>query len=857
MNPAPTVWQALDTWATKLKSWQRAVLAHAIKSRVLSEEQVEEVYRRFLHDEKLQETEAPAEIAVDVTGRPAEALTTQLRLEQIDEIDGVNALPKGAILTFGPALTIIYGRNGAGKSGFARLIANACFSRHKPSILGNIYEDRNSISPTAKLHIAIDGARQKPILFSADLEHADLRRISFFDTAVARQHVSGTAPFEFKPAGFDIFPEMARVYGLLASRLEADIVKRTRNTKFSDSFIGDETEVSKAASSISASTDLSPIRTLAVYGPTEKARLEEVDRQLTALKSSSQKDILAALRQARSDIGLLATKLPEAQEAFSSAKAAARTALSDEAKKAAEATAAMGSEQFKRSFFTAVGTPEWQAFGKSAHALARRESAEYPAETDRCLLCERPFDEESRTHVTALLAFVEGDAQRAAEKAAVTIQTEITTLQNIDLNFFAEGSRVREHVRRLDPTTEVALEDLVTSATDVRESTLGALRARTSCTGAIDTSSAEHAVAELLKRIDADIMRLQTEDHSKAIAALQLEHQTLRHREVLTQLFPSIEMYVSDAKWCAKAERAKGALNPRTITDKEKELSGQIISVSYRARLSNECEALDCILPIELQTVGQKGKTIRSLSMKGGYQPEIILSEGEQKAVALADFLTEVGLNPINAGIVLDDPVTSQDHERKALIAKRLAAEAKQRQVIVFTHDLPFLNQIISYAEADDTDLQTHWIDRDIDGRPGNVTLDDVPATSKAYDTVDRARICLAEARKCTGTARHDAICRGMGALRRSIEEAVVKKLFKGIVPRWSDRVIVTKLRTVAWDNGLADELVDKYEELSAYIEGHSHSDEAMGAPPECSDLQKQIDSVDVMIKRAKPERTA
>jgi hypothetical protein len=29
------------------------------------------------------------------------------------------------------------------------------------------------------------------------------------------------------------------------------------------------------------------------------------------------------------------------------------------------------------------------------------------------------------------------------------------------------------------------------------------------------------------------------------------------------------------------------------------------------------------------------------------------------KAVALADFLTEVSLNPANAGIVLDDPVTS------------------------------------------------------------------------------------------------------------------------------------------------------------------------------------------------------
>lgn len=95
-----------------------------------------------------------------------------------------------------------------------------------------------------------------------------------------------------------------------------------------------------------------------------------------------------------------------------------------------------------------------------------------------------------------------------------------------------------------------------------------------------------------------------------------------------------------------------------------------------------------------------------------------------------------------------------------------------------------------------------------------------------------------------------------MGALRRTIEETVVKRLFKGIVPRWSDRVIVTKLRTVAWDNALADDFVDMYEELSAYIEGHSHTDEASGAPPEIKDLEQKIAIVDALVKRARAERS-
>ena len=99
------------------------------------------------------------------------------------------------------------------------------------------------------------------------------------------------------------------------------------------------------------------------------------------------------------------------------------------------------------------------------------------------------------------------------------------------------------------------------------------------------------------------------------------------------------------------------------------------------------------------------------------------MSEGEQRAVALADFLTEIALNPANAGIVLDDPVNSQDHQRKELIARRLIKEARSRQVIVFTHDLVFLNNLVQFTEEEEVQYQAHWVDRDADGNPGCVAL--------------------------------------------------------------------------------------------------------------------------------------
>jgi hypothetical protein len=849
----PTVWQALDEWAATLRVWQRVTLAYAIKGRVLTEAQVDEVYELFLQEAGFKDKQGDPNVAVDVTGRPVDVPTKQMRLEKIDSLAGINALPDGAALTFGPALTVIYGRNGAGKSGFARLFANACFSRHKPSILGNIYQKAAASAPAANFHLTIDGVAQPPLALAMNINHPDLQRVSFFDNSVARQHVSEASPFEFNPSGFDIFPEMARVYGLIGARLDVAIQERTRETKFSESFIGLETPVSRAVASIGASTDIGAIENLAVYGLSEKARFEEVDKQLTALKSKSQKEILASLRQARSDIESLANSVESVGIALGEAKSEARNSLAMKAAETAAFATSAGSDQFKRSFFNAVGSPEWQTFTKAAHALAHKESERYPQAADHCLLCERPFDDEpSRTHVAALLLFVEGEAQRVAEKAVAEVEKELSALQALNTNIFSEGARVREHVHRIDPTVELTVSEFATDTTAQRDKAINALRNHRALTDTINASAAIAALTALSKRLDQDILRLGKEDTSTAIVALELERQTLRHREVLSQLLPSIRTYVTDTKWCAKATAAKTLLNPRHITDKEKELSTKIIGDAYRTALASECKDLECLMPIELQTAGQKGKTVRSLAIKGGHQPTLILSEGEQKAVALADFLTEVALNPANAGIILDDPVTSQDHERKTLIAKRLVREARTRQVVIFTHDLPFLNQVILQAENQDVGYQAHWIDRTSDGRPGQVILNDVPAPSKAYDTAERAKHFLAIAKQSAGSACQIAIVNGMGALRRTIEETTAKRFLKNVVPRWQDRVIVTALPNINWDDALVQGLVSAYEDLSAYIEGHSHTDEAMGAPPEPKDLEKRIATVEALIKRSK-----
>ncbi|MCX6164137.1 MAG: hypothetical protein NTU73_04635, partial [Ignavibacteriae bacterium] len=56
-------------------------------------------------------------------------------------------------------------------------------------------------------------------------------------------------------------------------------------------------------------------------------------------------------------------------------------------------------------------------------------------------------------------------------------------------------------------------------------------------------------------------------------------------------------------------------------------------------------------------------------------------------------------MNPNNRGLFFDDPVTSQDHERRELIANRLVELSTQKQIIIFTHDIAFLIRLKVIAD--------------------------------------------------------------------------------------------------------------------------------------------------------------
>jgi hypothetical protein len=220
----------------------------------------------------------------------------------------------------------------------------------------------------------------------------------------------------------------------------------------------------------------------------------------------------------------------------------------------------------------------------------------------------------------------------------------------------------------------------------------------------------------------------------------------------------------------------------------------------------------------------------------------VILSEGEQKVIALADFISEMQLSEINRGIIFDDPVNSLDEGRKKDIAYRLTRESVNKQVIVFTHDLIFVSNLITFSEEKAIPFVCHWVENRA-GKPGQVWLKNAPSYEKEYRNAEPAKKYYTDSNKddCPPTQREFLVRTGFTALRTCYEVLVINDLFKNVVQRYNERVSVDALTSVYFDEPLVNELLDSFAQCCRYMEGHTHSDKYAYKKPEPVNLNEEI----------------
>ena len=160
-------------------------------------------------------------------------------------------------------------------------------------------------------------------------------------------------------------------------------------------------------------------------------------------------------------------------------------------------------------------------------------------------------------------------------------------------------------------------------------------------------------------------------------------------------------------------EEAIRLTDTRGITRRAAELTRTHVSDVMKHRFSQETLRLDLLRVRLADAGGGQGNLRHRAQLVDAVQSarlDAVLSEGEQTALGLAGFLTEVESDPSNSAVVFDDPVTSLDHVRQERVARRIVELGIRRQVIIFTHDIAFMVDIKRAAEAASVQITEKWV---------------------------------------------------------------------------------------------------------------------------------------------------
>jgi len=249
-------------------------------------------------------------------------------------------------------------------------------------------------------------------------------------------------------------------------------------------------------------------------------------------------------------------------------------------------------------------------------------------------------------------------------------------------------------------------------------------------------------IISVLEKQRDDLLK---KDPSKEIDKLEKALMLYRHRQRLKQIKKDVTVYVAGRNWASVASKNIGTT--AHITKKHDALFEKVVTEEYIKEFNRILGELGPPFNVRIDTISRKGATYKQIVLDKcaaavqDATPDKILSEGEKRAVSLADFLTEVEIDPGCSCMVLDDPVTSFDLEWRKKIAHVFVKEAAKRQVIIFTHDLAFLYHLIEAAEREKIEILCHWIQKGWqDGVPGYVSIDNSPAIDKSYKKPTKAQ---------------------------------------------------------------------------------------------------------------------
>jgi len=661
-------------------------------------------------------------------------------LTAVNSTVGVNALADDQHLSFVPTgMTVVYGDNASGKSGYVRVLKHACRTRDKGTRILQDIHTNDKVDQSAEIHFQRGDKAINTIWKPGEDSLPDLASVSIFDAKSAATHLSNEHEVAYTPFPMKVLHALGMACDDIRKKIDAKIEALEAQTPeaIKEPNLSAETPAGAYLLHLSAASDSYALDQLCTFSDEEKKRHE-------ALKADLVGDPKKAAARLQSLVARLNGQTEQIQDLIEAADDEAFTLVSNAVKRrddTAEASKIASGALFDDAPLPEIGGDLWKSLWEAAReysnaqAMPEKLFPHVALNEDICVLCLQPLSDEAVARWKTFEGFVKGKT-KAEEESAASAYKEL-----IDSRL-AAGIPLSQ-IRPLWTSMEQELRNVQLSET-LRASILTGLwrlRALVAEKTAPVPQSAfpKDDLDAQLDEITARINALNADADSDAHQAIVAELRELEDRAQLQGIAADVKLEIERRKKIEVLRKANKTAAKNTVTAKNKELSDQLVTETLKDRFKREIEKLDVLsMPVELRK--EKDRNAQSffkVAITGKKNAPIgeVLSEGEHRCVALAAFLAELVTSREYSGIVFDDPMSSLDHLHRSNVAKRLVEEAQHRQVVVFTHDLTFLFELDRKAKDQEIEPSYQTVRRK-SAVPGHIE-EDLPFKAKTAQKME------------------------------------------------------------------------------------------------------------------------
>lgn len=800
--------------------------------------------------------------------RPRTGADERVQLIGLREISGVNALAADQSMSFSlDGLTVIYGQNGSGKSGYARILRSLCHSRiQKTDLLPNAFDGPSTSPPSVVVDYRVGGSNYTKMWSDGMPPPIELGRISFFDSGCAFVHVVDENELGFTPFGLDVLPRLVLECESVKASISAQIEdqKRIRPAHISAPPIPEHTQTYRDVRGIGPSDEFAKFRASSDLAQHEIERMGELEEAL----GIDPKKRAAELHSAARRLFQLTARIESCERELSQAKIAEYEKALSEAIRRDELANIAASRMFEDSPLEGVGEDVWIELWE----VARRYScevayplSEFPNYEDgaRCILCQQPLLEEGVRRFQKFESFVKNDTRSAAIEARRTVANHRQNLEALCTGFNAYENEITD-ISPEDGTLRKDVRRYLRIAWKVRERTLESLRGAEWSPPCDLGSSPRHQVVQKHEALVRRASELEAACDDVKRQELKEELAELRGRQWLGTVLHDVEGEIERAKTIQALAAALTETVTTGITRFSSTLTEKYVTDALCMKFIDEVAALGGpATRVDLTSVGgRRGQRRFRVGLKGarGTPPiQHVLSEGEFRTIALAAFLAELSTEDSNSALVFDDPVSSLDHKWRRRVAERLVQEAAVRQIVIFTHDIVFLHEILAAADVKRLErVQINQVRVESVG-PG-VCLDGEPwiamKVSKRLGLIRNKLQHASAVFNKVGPDAYEPVAREIyGLLREAWERAVEETLLNGVIVRFGIAIQTQRLKKIPdiTDSDI-DMIVNGMTKASRFLRGHDEPasvNESVPNPDEIEgDVKLLADFVSAINKR-------